>query len=63
MKFEVYRDKADGYRWRLLADNGKIIADSAESYVDDADAIHAIALIRKGADSAELEFVPEREEP
>lgn len=29
----VYQDKAQEWRWRLLAHNGRIIADSAESYV------------------------------
>lgn len=30
-KLERYRSR-DGFRWRLLAVNGKIIADSAEAY-------------------------------
>lgn len=30
--FEIYRDKKKEFRWRLKASNGKIIADSAESY-------------------------------
>lgn len=29
---EVYRDKADEYRWRLRSRNGYITADSAEGY-------------------------------
>ena len=28
----IYRDKAKGWRWRLRAKNGKIVADSSESY-------------------------------
>lgn len=33
-KFKVitYQDQAEQYRWRLVAGNGKIIADSAEGY-------------------------------
>lgn len=32
MKFIIYRDKKKEFRWRLLARNGKIIADSGEGY-------------------------------
>jgi uncharacterized protein YegP (UPF0339 family) len=31
MKFEIYQAE-DGFRWRLRARNGKIIADGAEAY-------------------------------
>lgn len=30
-KFEIYRAK-DGFRWRLKASNGRIIAESGEAY-------------------------------
>ena len=43
MKFEVYRDKAGEYRWRLLASNGKLTADSGEGYTRHEDAHRAIA--------------------
>ena len=29
---EIYKDKAGGWRWRIVSPNGRIIADSAESY-------------------------------
>jgi uncharacterized protein YegP (UPF0339 family) len=29
---QVYQDKAGAYRWRKLAPNGEITADSGESY-------------------------------
>jgi uncharacterized protein YegP (UPF0339 family) len=32
----IYRDRAGEYRWRAVARNGKIIADSAEGYVSRA---------------------------
>lgn len=41
-RFEVYQDKAGLYRWRLLARNGRIIADSGEGYLRKADAHRAI---------------------
>jgi uncharacterized protein YegP (UPF0339 family) len=31
-KFEVYSDSKGEWRWRFKADNGRIIADSAEGY-------------------------------
>lgn len=32
MKFTVYQDSNGGWRWRLRAKNGRIVADSAEGY-------------------------------
>lgn len=45
MKFEVYRDKAGEYRWRLLASNGRQAADSGEGYTRREDAHRAIAAL------------------
>lgn len=41
MRFEVYKDRAGAYRWRLVASNGRIVADSAESYTRKTDANRA----------------------
>jgi uncharacterized protein YegP (UPF0339 family) len=30
--FQVFRDSRGDYRWRLVAGNGRIIADSGEGY-------------------------------
>ena len=30
--FELYRDRKNGWRWRVRARNAKIVADCAESY-------------------------------
>lgn len=32
MKFVIYRDRKKEWRWRIVAKNGKVIADSAEGY-------------------------------
>ena len=32
IKFEIYKDKADEWRWRARAGNGQIIADGGEGY-------------------------------
>ncbi len=62
--FELYRDRAREYRWRLRAANGRIIADSGEGYVDKDGAVHGIALVRDLAPGARLEdLTAEREEP
>lgn len=38
---QVYRDVAGGYRWRLVATNRKVLADSGESYTRRRDAARA----------------------
>jgi uncharacterized protein YegP (UPF0339 family) len=48
MKFEVYRDKAGEYRWRLLSSNGQISADSGEGYTRRDDAHRSISVLLKG---------------
>lgn len=41
-RFKVYEDKAGQYRWRLLAANGRTIADSGEAYTRKPDADRAV---------------------
>lgn len=48
-EFVVYKDKVNQYRWRFIADNGKIIADSGEGYINRSDCIHGIEIIKKEA--------------
>ena len=48
MRFEVYRDKAGEYRWRLLSSNGRLTADSGEGYTRREDAHRAIAALLAG---------------
>jgi len=38
--FTVYQAR-DGWRWRLVAANGKIIAESGEAYVSEYNAVRA----------------------
>ena len=42
-KTVVYQDKAGEWRWRRVAPNGEIIADSAEGYTRLSDAERAAA--------------------
>ena len=44
--FVKYRDRMFQWRWRLIAKNGKIIADSAEGYRNEADCDRGIALVK-----------------
>jgi uncharacterized protein YegP (UPF0339 family) len=46
MYYEIYKDNAGYYRWRLVANNNKIIADSAESYLTAVGASHGINLVK-----------------
>lgn len=41
MHTHFYQDAAGEWRWRLVANNGKIIADSAESYTSESNAQRA----------------------
>ncbi|MGY3264629.1 MULTISPECIES: DUF1508 domain-containing protein [unclassified Lysobacter] len=50
MKFEIYSSnplmQSFQWRWRLVADNGEIIADSSEGYVSKYDCEYAIGLVK-----------------
>ena len=54
-KFEVYKDKSGGYRFRLKAGNGEVIA-SSESYKSKASALNGVESVKKnaGADVVDL---------
>ncbi|MFB7798954.1 YegP family protein [Isoptericola sp. NPDC056134] len=41
MRIEIYK-AADGWRWRLKARNGRIVAESGEAYVERRSAIRAV---------------------
>jgi uncharacterized protein YegP (UPF0339 family) len=52
--FEVYRDRANEWRWRLVHRNGTILADSGEGYTRRNDANRAVDRLRERV--TELEF-------
>ena len=52
---EVYKDAADRWRWRYVAQNGNVLADSGQSYTRRVDAVRA-ALEQAGLE-AEVEAV------
>ncbi len=41
-KFEIYKDKAHEWRYRLKSPNGKIVADSGEGYRSRRNVVNAI---------------------
>jgi len=53
-KFELYKDKSGGYRFRLKAGNGEIIAVS-ESYQSKAGAENGIKSVKTNASSAPID--------
>lgn len=55
LKFELYADKSEEFRWRLKAGNGKILATSGEGYKAKADAKKGITRIRTDADKLTYE--------
>lgn len=55
MKFVLYRDKQREFRWRLVARNGRVMADSGEGYKTRRGRNKAIHAIRIGVKS--IKFV------
>lgn len=54
LTFEVYKDNAGEFRWRLKAANGQNIGSSGQGYKAKADCKHAIDVIQKGAADAKV---------
>lgn len=51
-RFEVYEDVGDEYRWRLVHDNGNIIADGSEGYTSKQGARQGLESVRSHASGA-----------
>jgi uncharacterized protein YegP (UPF0339 family) len=58
-KFEVYKDKAGEFRWRLRAQNSQILATSGDGYVAKRDCLHAIDSVKRAAANAPVEDMAE----
>lgn len=66
MIFEIYEDHEGEWRWRLLAANGRIMADSGEGYVDHAGCTRAIETLHrelKAADSISIRNAKKHAKP
>ena len=53
-KFELYKDKAGKFRFRLKASKGQVIA-TGEAYETKASALNGIESVRKNAGDAALD--------
>jgi len=53
--FEVYKDKAGEYRWRLRATNTQILAIAAQGYSDKRSCLNAIESVKRDVASAPIE--------
>ena len=49
LTYHIYRDSQGYYRWRLLAANNRIIADSGEGYANKQDCLHGISLVKSSS--------------
>lgn len=52
--FELYQDTAKEWRWRLIASNGNIIADSGEGYNSKQGAERGIKSVKSTAPDATI---------
>ena len=55
--FEVYVDRADQWRWRLVHDNGNIIADSGEGYASRQKCEQGLESVKRNAPGATIKSV------
>lgn len=51
-KFAIYNDRAGQYRWRLIANNGEIVA-ASEAYTSKQNAIESVSCVKRLGPSAE----------
>jgi uncharacterized protein YegP (UPF0339 family) len=56
-KFQLYKDKRGEFRWKLIASNGEIIADSAEGYKSKDSAKKGITSVKRNASTAKVEDI------
>ena len=56
-RFEVYRDRAGEWRWRLVHWNGNILADSGEGYASRSNAVRAVQGVKRAVPDAEIEHL------
>jgi uncharacterized protein YegP (UPF0339 family) len=53
-QFEIYKDERLEFRWRFKANNGEILAESAEGYNNQANCEHAIILVKQQVANARI---------
>jgi uncharacterized protein YegP (UPF0339 family) len=60
-RFQLFRDRAGDWRWRLRHDNGNIIADSGEGYSSKQKAEQGLQSVKANAPGAAVELDPGKE--
>jgi len=58
-RFELYRDRAGDWRWRLRHDNGNVIADGGQGYSSKRNAERGVRSVKANAPGGAVELVPE----
>lgn len=53
-RFELYRDRAGEFRWRLVHANGHVIADSGQGYASKQKAMQGIRSVERNAPDARI---------
>jgi uncharacterized protein YegP (UPF0339 family) len=56
LKFEIYKDAAKGFRWRLKAANGAVLATAGQPYKAKADCMKGVERVQAGATSDKYTF-------
>ena len=54
LKFELYKDKAGEFRWRLKAGNGAILATGGQGYKAKTDAKNGIDIVQRSGTDEKL---------
>jgi len=57
MRFEIFKDRKGEWRWRLIARNGRIVADGAEGYASKRNALRAVKTVARGARIARIDVL------
>src|SRR5262245_7733439 len=58
LKFEVYQDASDEYRWRLVSGEGSdrhVLATGGQGYKAKADCMHGVKSLQEGTDKLTFE--------
>lgn len=53
-RFELYRDRAGQFRWRLVHANGRVVADSGQGYASKQKAVQGIRSVKANAPGARI---------
>ena len=56
LKFEVFKDKKGMFRWRLMEEDGSILATGGQGYKALADAKRGVELIKKAGTDKKMKF-------